>query len=127
MRNLKIETRIREKISGGAVRTAISACEGDACPFIHSFTRSLRMCNLGTPTEAMLQQFPTNHISSKPPNTDLAIFYQAHLARTLFGYLRTNIFLPSSNNKIPIPNAMGKNQYSAGIGAVCNEPWNAGT
>lgn len=44
--------------------------------------------------------------------------HQAILATQLLGNLLTRNFLASSNNKILIPYAMGKNQYSAGIIAV---------
>jgi hypothetical protein len=41
-------------------------------------------------------------------------YYHAIFAKTDFGYLLTKNFLISSNNKRPIPNAIGKNQYATG-------------
>ena len=53
--------------------------------------------------------------------------HQASFAMMLFGYVLTMYLRPSSSNKIPIPYAIGKNQYSAGMMAVCSTLWNFGT
>lgn len=69
---------------------------------------------------------PHSQSPSKPPTTPFQPLYHAHVAKTPFGNLLTNHFRPSSSTKITIPNAMGKNQYSAGTVAVCKDPWKAG-
>ena len=53
--------------------------------------------------------------------------YHAILATIDLGYLLTKNFLNSSNNKRPIPNAIGKNQCATGTIDVARTSWNFGT
>ena len=53
--------------------------------------------------------------------------YHATFAKIDFGYLLTKNFLISSNNKRPIPKAIGKNQCATGTIDVESTEWNFGT
>lgn len=57
----------------------------------------------------------------------ITFYHQASLAKKLLGNFLTTNLRPSSNNSSPIPKAIGRNQYSAGITAVFRTVWNFGT